>query len=240
MNGADATEMVIPVTAAQMRAIEVAAIASGAVTGLILMERAGAGAARALAARWPRLRRAVVLCGPGNNGGDGFVIARWLALRGWCVTLFLYGDPAGLPPDARRQHDLWRAVGDVRPLQFPDATAADGAAVVEALQGAVCVDALFGTGLARPLAGLRPVLAAVRAAPRLAGRMAVDLPSGLSADDGDVVGGDPALVLPADLTVTFHARKRGHGAGQGTVMCGDVKVVDIGLRPWDGARGDGA
>jgi hydroxyethylthiazole kinase-like uncharacterized protein yjeF len=92
-------------TAAQMRAIEQAAIESGRVTGLELMERAGRGVVQAILAEWPELatsrREALVLCGPGNNGGDGFVVARLLSERGWEVEVFLYGDPEKLPPDAR-------------------------------------------------------------------------------------------------------------------------------------------
>lgn len=230
--------MAEPVTSAQMRAIEAAAIASGATSGRALMERAGAGVAAAILARWPDAGRAVVLCGPGNNGGDGFVVARRLAARGWTVTVFFYGTSDRLPPDARAMHDLWLAEGAVRPLGFPETGREAAGAVDAALPGAVCVDALFGTGLARPLSGLRPVLSAVRAAKGLRGRVAVDLPSGLSADDGGIVGGDPAPVLPADLTVTFHAAKIGHAAGQGAALCGALVVVDIGLGPWDGARDD--
>ncbi len=100
-------------TAAQMRAIEQAAIKSGEVTGLALMERAGRGVVDAIFEEWPELakapHRAVVLCGPGNNGGDGFVVARRLRDQGWEVELLLYGDPARLPPDARTNLLRWVA-----------------------------------------------------------------------------------------------------------------------------------
>ncbi|MDP5086431.1 MAG: bifunctional ADP-dependent NAD(P)H-hydrate dehydratase/NAD(P)H-hydrate epimerase, partial [Yoonia sp.] len=118
-------------TAAQMRAIEHAAIASGAVTGLELMERAGRGVVEAIFAQWPELApdaglaggqppdprdisaqkkerlRAVVLCGPGNNGGDGFVVARLLKEAGWDVEVFLYGEAERLPPDAKVNYERW-------------------------------------------------------------------------------------------------------------------------------------
>ncbi|MCP5075059.1 MAG: bifunctional ADP-dependent NAD(P)H-hydrate dehydratase/NAD(P)H-hydrate epimerase, partial [Rhodobacteraceae bacterium] len=98
-------------TAAQMRAIETAAIESGEVTGLELMERAGRGVVEAVFEEWPELaktsHRAVVLCGPGNNGGDGFVVARLLHDWGWEVEVFLYGDAAKLPPDARVNYVRW-------------------------------------------------------------------------------------------------------------------------------------
>jgi hydroxyethylthiazole kinase-like uncharacterized protein yjeF len=102
-------------TAAQMRAIEQAAIASGEVTGLELMERAGRGVVEAIFEEWPELKatshRAVVLCGPGNNGGDGFVVARLLKEWGWEVEVFLYGDPERMPPDARVNYERWLGWG---------------------------------------------------------------------------------------------------------------------------------
>ena len=103
------------VTAAQMRACEAAEIASGTVTGRDLMERAGQGVVDAVLAEWPHLaagqRRAVVLCGPGNNGGDGFVVARLLVQRGWVVDVHLFGDPDRLPPDAHANCQRWAAIG---------------------------------------------------------------------------------------------------------------------------------
>src|SRR6056297_1403791 len=134
-------------TAAQMRAVETAAIESGAVTGLDLMERAGRGVVKATFARWPDMARApgraVVLCGPGNNGGDGFVVARLLAGRGWEVEVFALGDPERLPPDAASNYRRWSALGATRPLAAAD----------ESHEAPLVVDALFGTGLARPLEG---------------------------------------------------------------------------------------
>ena len=107
-------------TAAQMRAIEAAAIASGQVTGLELMERAGRGVVEAVFQEWPELRagsyRAVVLCGPGGNGGDGFVVARLLKEWGWEVEVFLYGEVEGMPPDARVNYERWLGMGEVRGL----------------------------------------------------------------------------------------------------------------------------
>src|SRR6056297_3072578 len=105
-------------TAAEMRAIEKTAIESGEVTGLALMEQAGRGVVDAILEEWPEFangpHRAVVLCGPGNNGGDGFVIARRLRDKGWSVEVFLFGDAGKLPPDARKNRDLWVAMGEVR------------------------------------------------------------------------------------------------------------------------------
>src|SRR6056297_2346399 len=107
-------------TAAQMRATEQAAFESGDVTGLELMERAGRGVVTAMFEEWPNLakapHKAVVLCGPGNNGGDGFVVARLLKDWGWEVQVFLYGAPAKLPPDAKTNYQRWQEMGQVDPL----------------------------------------------------------------------------------------------------------------------------
>jgi hydroxyethylthiazole kinase-like uncharacterized protein yjeF len=203
-------------SAAEMREVETAAMASGSVTGAVLMDRAGRGAVAAMLDHWPDLargaHRAVVLCGPGNNGGDGYVMARDLATRGWSVDVCALGDPARLPPDAAAAHDAWCAVGAVRPLAEAPGRMA-GADVV--------IDALFGIGLARPLAG--DVAAVLDAVPAAARRVAVDVPSGRDADTGAVLG----TAFRADLVVTFHAPKPVHG------MLGDegaaVAVVDIGL-----------
>jgi len=203
-----------------MRAIEGAEISSGAVTGLELMERAGAALLDAVFVRWPGLaggpHEALVLCGPGNNGGDGFVIARLLAARGWAVDLRLMGDPARLPPDARANHDRWAELGAVRPIDVPQ----------DPLVCDLIVDALFGTGLTRPvpkgLAGLLPERDLLDR-PRV---VAVDIPSGLCADAGRVIGN---TALWADLTISFHGLKCGHVLADGPAQCGEVVVANIGL-----------
>jgi ADP-dependent NAD(P)H-hydrate dehydratase / NAD(P)H-hydrate epimerase len=237
-------------TSAQMRALEQAAIASGAVTGLELMERAGQGVVEAVLAEWPALgdgaHRAVVLCGPGNNGGDGFVVARLLNERGWEVEVFLHGDPDRLPPDARANHDRWRAMGSVRPLTPEAASEGD--------RPALLVDAMFGTGLSRPIpldfARASHAVAARRtpgARPPRLHIVAVDCPSGLDCDTGGFLlpdapdAEDPAWsdwwqgeavprMLRAQLTVTFHAAKVGHYLGNAPGSCGRIAIVDIGLR----------
>ncbi|KUF09052.1 bifunctional ADP-dependent NAD(P)H-hydrate dehydratase/NAD(P)H-hydrate epimerase [Pseudoponticoccus marisrubri] len=209
-------------TAGQMREIEQAAMARGAVSGLTLMERAGHGAVEAMFRAWPDLAQsrhsALVLCGPGNNGGDGFVIARLLRQRGWSVTLYLFGDATRLPPDAQTNCDRWREIGAVQPL---DAVASDGPPVT------LLVDALFGTGLTRPLG---PDLAAPlqRGMTRADRVLAVDAPSGLCMDSGRVLGTD-GIACRADLTVSFHAEKLGHRLADGPAHCGSVAVQDIGL-----------
>ncbi|WP_363318402.1 NAD(P)H-hydrate dehydratase [Marivita sp.] len=237
MRGETVTELL---TAAQMRAIEQAQIESGEVTGLHLMERAGRGAVGAALAKWPELaqgrHRALILCGPGNNGGDGFVIARRLADRGWDVDVFLYGDAEQLPPDAKTNHDLWRAMGRVAPFE--------PAAIRGCDRPDLFVDAVFGTGLTRPIPDDLAMALDVRmmddwtrgAAIR---RLAIDCPSGLNLDTGLIPSSDedaPARVNSAHLTVSFHSLKAGHKLGLGPKLCGDLRVVDIGLTGPDAAE----
>lgn len=209
-------------TAAQMRAIEQAAIANGEVTGLELMERAGRGVVEAIFAEWPELQagsfRAVVLCGPGNNGGDGFVVARLLREWGWEVEVFLHGDADKLPPDARVNYERWG--GGAAPLSALDWPVLRVAAVA--------VDALFGTGLTRPVEpGVWGALEmALSASTRL---VAVDLPSGVCADSGRVLSQGGYIDRPVDLTVTFQTLKLGHVLAEGAALCGTVRVAPIGL-----------
>ncbi|MEZ5886491.1 MAG: NAD(P)H-hydrate dehydratase [Paracoccaceae bacterium] len=227
-------------TAAQMRAIEQAAIASGEVTGLDLMERAGRGVVEAIFEEWPELsqtaHRAVVLCGPGNNGGDGFVVARLLKEWGWEVEVFLYGDPERLPPDARVNYERWRGMGDVVALTI------DGlwtSLFVKDLD--VIVDALFGTGLTRPAPSFEPFEMLVHRVfadglwwtgePRKPWIVAIDNPSDMCCDSGLELVGDQRRyeAYAAHLTVTFHRAKRGHYLGEAPKYCTKLKVSDIGL-----------
>lgn len=213
-------------TAAQMREIEAKAIESGAASGLDLMERAGQATVAAMFATWPALAQtrhsAVILCGPGNNGGDGYVIARLLRDWRWEVSLFHLGSTEALPPDAARNCALWQARGAMAPIE-PDAEA-----VIEALHGTdVLVDALFGTGLTR---AIELPLAKIGTAARRAGlhRVAVDLPSGICSDSGRIIG-TPDQVLAADLSVSFHRLKLGHVLSDGAFAAGIAVVGDIGL-----------
>ena len=210
-------------TAAQMRAIEEAAIASGEVTGLELMELAGRGVVAAVFEEWPELAEvphsAVVLCGPGNNGGDGFVVARLLKEWGWDVEVFLYGDPAKLPPDARVNYERWAAMGKVGDL---------GRDLEHREKPDLFLDAVFGTGLSRPVEGM---LAQVLVAfdrfreSRHVRTVAVDMPSGLCADSGRAMG----TFVTADLTISFHEAKLGHYLSRGAQQAGKLVVKSIGL-----------
>ena len=231
-------------TAAQMRAIEAAAIASGEVTGLELMERAGRGVVQAVFAEWPELAlgsfRAVVLCGPGGNGGDGFVVARLLKEWGWEVEVFLYGTPERMPPDARVNYERWVGMGEVQPLE-PGTIHQYWAENVTCYR--LWVDALFGTGLTRPAADdalgqVLRVMSEIVWAPSLHPNervVAVDVPSGLCADSGRFLQ-EPKGILHEDvyalahLTVTFHRKKVGLSLADASLYCGTVVIADIGLK----------
>lgn len=209
-------------TAAQMRAVEAAAIASGAVTGLELMERAGAGVVAAIFEEWPELRttshRAVVLCGPGGNGGDGFVVARVLREWGWEVEVFLYGEPSRMPPDARVNYERWVGMGQVRAATEFDPWGKERD---------LFVDAVFGMGLTRRTDGaVKPVLDLICAGVSIMRRsVAVDFPSGLCSDSGRSLGRVPAV----DLTVALSSQKWGHFLAEGPELCGRVTCQPIGL-----------
>lgn len=220
-------------TAARMRATEQAAIESGVVTGLELMERAGAGVVAAVLAEWPELaegaHRAVVLCGPGNNGGDGFVVARLLRERGWEVRVLAAAAPEAMPQDAAENARRWRALGGVERLTED--------ALRSGPPNDLYVDAIFGTGLSRPPEGeIAEILAHIGGrgsdngyySPRL---VAVDAPSCLCLDSGRSLLAGPFLPQ-ARLTVTFQALKAGHVLAEGPELCGKVVVADIGLDPW--------
>ena len=235
-------------TAAQMKAIEAAAIASGQVTGLELMERAGRGVVDAVFAEWPELQagtfRAVVLCGPGGNGGDGFVVARLLKEWGWQVEVFLYGTPEGMPPDARVNYERWLAMGEVGALVAADLLNGAAEEMVEGWENrnrCVIIDALFGTGMVRQIdIGLNSLFQWIDMSLYSSYRqryclVSVDIPSGLSADSGKCLDQtlDQSLdynAFRAHLTVTFHRAKFGHVLADGPEQCGKLVVADIGLR----------
>lgn len=196
-------------TAAEMRAIEAEAMAQG-VEGVRLMERAGAETVAAMTAHWPDLApgRACVLCGPGGNGGDGYVVARLLRASGWEVQLHALAPPRHAQAGAQAR----RWTGRVHDWAGAAETAA---------QADLVVDALFGLGLTRPLL---PEIAALRGLG--ARRLAIDVPSGLCADSGRALGG---RCLDADFSVSFHAPKRGHVLDEGPSRCGALAIRDIGL-----------
>jgi hydroxyethylthiazole kinase-like uncharacterized protein yjeF len=194
-------------TVAQTAAADRAAIAAGT-PGAVLMERAGAAVADAVTARFSP-RETIVLAGPGNNGGDGYVAARLLAERGWPVKVQALSPPK--TADATAAAKRWG--GEVAPLGALPAPEA------------LVIVALFGAGLDRPLGGDVARLARALASTRRR-VVAIDLPSGLHGDTGRPVGD---IAFAAGLTVTFHRRKPAHVLQPGRGLCGEVVVADIGL-----------
>jgi len=198
-------------TVEQMAAADRAAIAAGA-SGVELMERAGDAVVDAITARFSP-RRTLVLAGPGNNGGDGYVIARRLGELGWDVRVTALAAPR--THDAQEAQKRWAGTAVAMSAELPDAE--------------LIIDALFGAGLDRPLSS-----DLARLARRLEAKrdrvVAVDVPSGLSGDTGQPVG---AACFHADLTVTFHRRKPAHVLQPGRDICGELVVADIGLAATD-------
>ena len=196
-------------TTAQMYDADRAAI-SGGISGDCLMEAAGAAIVAEIRRRWAS-RPVLIACGPGNNGGDGFVVARLLKAAGWPVTLALLGAREALQGDARLNADRWD--GEIVPLS------------IELLEGAgLVVDALFGAGLTRPLDGVGLAFISALANTDIP-CVAVDVPSGVHGDTGMVLGS----AVFADLTVTFFRRKPGHLLMPGRSRSGEVVVADIGI-----------
>jgi NAD(P)H-hydrate epimerase len=198
-------------TCAEMARADAAAIAGG-VPGVDLMEAAGRAVAAAVTAHHAR-QPVVVLCGPGNNGGDGFVVARHLEAKRWPVTLGLLGERGALKGDAAWAASTW--AGEVAPMS-PDLL--DGRPLV--------IDALFGAGLTRPIEGIAGQLID-RINREALTTVAVDVPSGLHGDSGEIMGRAPM----AAQTVTFFRAKPGHYSLEGLRRCGVLEVADIGIVP---------
>lgn len=201
--------MIELLTPDEMSACDRLAIASG-VPGIALMEKAGRAVADAVA-RHPLGTRVLVVAGPGNNGGDGFVAARILSERGYPVRLMLLGDPTALKGDAAEAAKRWKGS-----VEEADPGAVAGAGVI--------VDALFGAGLNRAVDGEpRALIEAMNASG--ATIIAVDLPSGINGASGAVMG----IAVKANESVTFFRRKPGHLLLPGRLHAGKVRVADIGI-----------
>jgi ADP-dependent NAD(P)H-hydrate dehydratase / NAD(P)H-hydrate epimerase len=184
---------------------------AGGVPGATLMENAGRAVADEVARRYPDIETVAVLCGPGNNGGDGFVAARHLEQRGYKVRLGFDGDAARLPEDAAAMAK--RFTGRRVPLHPNILSGAD-----------VVVDALFGAGLARPIDGkLAQLVDGVNASGLPV--IAVDVPSGVDGTTGEVRG----AAIRAAATVTFFRLKPGHVLLPARNLCGEVSLADIGI-----------
>ena len=198
------------VTVAEMVAADRFAAEHG-VPSLTLMENAGRAVADEILKRW-QPRKTLVLCGPGNNGGDGFVVARLLKDRGWEVRVALLGAREALKGDAAAMASAW--TGEVEAL------------APRVLEGAeLVVDAMFGAGLQRPLEGVaRETVLALNGSEIPV--LSIDVPSGLHGDLGRPLD---EICVVADATVTFFRKKPAHLLMPGRLMCGQIVVTQIGI-----------
>ena len=203
----DSSKTALP-SVAQMNAADHAAVAAGT-PGTVLMQNAGDAVALEITRRWSP-RPTTILCGPGNNGGDGFVVAAALAQAGWPIRVALLGRIDDLRGDAQFHAARWKShVEQVTPA------AVEGASLV--------VDALFGSGLSRQLdTKVTDTLAVI--AQRGLPLVAIDVPSGVMGDSGVSLG-----AVPATCTVTFARKKPGHVLFPGRALCGETVVADIGI-----------
>ncbi len=211
-------------TAEQMQELDRKAIESYRIPGILLMENAGRGATEAILSYFPDLvsKRVVIIAGKGNNGGDGFVVARHLMHRGISVKVILLTDPKSLRGDAETNyHILYRMKGEI----LPSPSTKDYQKVKKDVEKAdLLVDAIFGTGLDAEVRGYyREVMDHLNGLHKPI--VAIDIPSGLNANTGKPLG----TAIRATLTVTFGLPKLGLLLSPGTNYVGDLKIVDIGF-----------
>lgn len=203
-------------TAAQVRALDRHAIEVGRIPSFILMSRAGAAAIDTLRTAWPAARRILVVCGPGNNGGDGYVLARLAHAAAFEISVAALGGPERMQGDARRAFDECRAAGV--PLGSFAATMLTSADVI--------VDAMFGTGLDRPLdAATCAIVGHLNSSAKPV--FALDVPSGLHADTGAVMG----AVVHAARTISFIGLKVGCFLGEGPNVTGTLEFAALDVPP---------
>ena len=211
--------MIAVLSREQMRAFDQHAITKCKVPSVVLMENAGRNAAEVVEGVLALGSRVAVVCGPGNNGGDGFVVARHLAASGNDVTVYLLAEARKLSGDALLNHDAWLGLGGaVTYLPTEDLSA------LELGDVDVIVDGIFGTGLDRDVGG-RQRIAIERINAAGVPVVALDIPSGLHANTGAVLG----VAVDADVTVTFAHPKLGLLTSAGAAHAGEVHVVDIGV-----------
>jgi NAD(P)H-hydrate epimerase len=217
-------------TAEAMREVDRSAIEGLGLPGLVLMENAALGVVDAISEAGGKIGEATsaaVFCGPGNNGGDGFAIARHLAVRGWEVRIFLVIGGSG---KSEPSGDAGVELAVCRRMELPIDEVKDSAGVRAALEAAraldLAIDALFGTGLGRGLEGVfAEVVEGINELP--VPRVAVDLPSGLDASRHELIG----PCVQADLTVTFAAPKVAHVLPPASGAVGELVIADLGIPP---------
>jgi ADP-dependent NAD(P)H-hydrate dehydratase / NAD(P)H-hydrate epimerase len=197
--------------AGQVRELDRTAIEDFEIPGLTLMERAGSASYRLLRDKWPEARDITIICGTGNNGGDGFVVARLALQDGIAVRVLQLGNPEKLSADARHNSDAFLAQGgEVIPFELvPEQTE-------------VIVDGVFGTGLEREVTGTwAEAIEAINE--HWAPVLALDIPSGLHSDSGRILG----TAVKADATISFIGLKQGIFTGDGPEQCGELHFNDL-------------
>lgn len=216
-----------PLTRAQSREIDRRAIEALLIPGIVLMENAGRGAAELILQLYGGVDAGshVVVCGGGNNGGDGFVIARHLCSAGANVAVMMTVPPGALQGDAQTNQQIVSRM-KIPALLYEQATAGECDRLLAG--GAVIVDALLGTGFSgevrQPIAGIIQTINELRPAPHV---VAIDVPSGLDCDNGKA----SAATIRAEHTITFVAPKVGFGLRDGPAHVGQLHVVGIGISP---------
>ncbi|MBI3835655.1 MAG: NAD(P)H-hydrate epimerase [Planctomycetes bacterium] len=212
-----------PLSRDQVRRVDQLAVERYHMPSIVLMENAGRGAAEIIYKSFGQAGKATIFCGTGNNGGDGFVIARHLHNFGWAVRLIVTGEAAGMTPDTRTNYAIVEAMG--LPCTFALDRASQPTAVSEIQCDEVVIDALLGTGFRGTVREpLRSLIDDIHSRPKRA-VVAIDVPSGLDCDTGAVGG----AAIRADLTVTFAAPKIGFSQCAAHVCVGRIEVVDIGV-----------
>jgi NAD(P)H-hydrate epimerase len=212
-----------PLTRAQSRDIDRYAIEELRVLGIVLMENAGRGAAEVLLSREPTAHKVLVLCGKGNNGGDGFVIARHLAIHGVAVQVVLFASPTDLTGDAKTNYEIVKRM-DLPLIDLSQATNMKSclANLVDGVDW--IVDAMLGTGaIGEPREPYRTAIEWMNEQPIR--KLAVDVPSGLDCDTGQ----PSAATVRADVTCTFHAPKVGFLQPSAAEFLGELHVISIGI-----------
>ena len=207
-------------TADQMQSIDQRTIEQYGIPGMILMERAGLAVCKAILSRIPCPESAVIVAGTGNNGGDGFVVARELQNQGLAVQVYLLGDPEKLKGDARSNFEILRRLG----ISIHLVQSAGSLRFGSTPKHSIIIDSIFGTGLHREVTGLyQQVIRKINRSGRAV--VAVDIPSGVSSDTGHILG----EAVRAEETITFGLPKRGHFLYPGALYCGRLTVADIGF-----------
>jgi len=212
----------------EVRAVDAWAINEIGVPGVVLMENAGRSCAEIILERWSQSRRqkVVIFCGTGNNGGDGYVIARHLFNNACDVSVLICGDEGKIHGDARTNLEILSRMG-LTPTGLPVGQPGLAADIARLAAGCdTIVDAVFGTGLSKTLrADYVQLIEAMNDID--AGVVAVDIPSGLDCDAGMPI----PVAVRAELTVTFVAAKRGFEKPQAAAYTGEVWVAAIGIEP---------